>query len=72
MHQKVDDMDQINGIVDMHPLKRTFMPQMDNKKRYHEVQSVVSPNISKGQKPFIMFKDESFIRSTLAEAQFFA
>ena len=48
MHQKVDDMDQINGIVDMHPLKRTFMPQMDNKKRYHEVQSVVSPNFAKG------------------------
>ena len=26
LHQKVDDMDQIGGIIDMHPLKRTFMP----------------------------------------------
>ena len=40
-------MDQIKGIVDMQPLKRTFMPQMENKKRYHEVQRVVSPNIHK-------------------------
>ena len=53
----------------MHPLKRNFMPQMENRKRYHEVQNVVSPNPSKGQKPFSLFKEDSFFREILAENQ---
>ena len=53
----------------MHPLKRNFMPQMENRKRYHEVQNIVSPNPCKNQKPFTLFKDDSFMRDTLAEAQ---
>ena len=67
LHAKVDEMDHIQGIVDIVPLQRTFMPQMNNKKRYHEVQTVVSPNKAKGQKPFKMFKEESMIRQALAE-----
>ena len=34
---KVDDIEQIASVVDMHPLQRTHMPHMENKKRYLEV-----------------------------------
>ena len=37
LHAKVDEMDHIQGIVNINPLQRTFMPQMENKKRYQEV-----------------------------------
>ena len=71
LHQKIDDMDQIGGIVDIQPLKRTFMPQMANKKRYNQVQRVVSPNKLKGQKPVSLFKEDNFIRDTLKEINYY-
>lgn len=70
LNAKIDEMDQIEGVVNMNPLKRNYMPQMENKKRYYEVQKVVQPNEKKGQKPFKMFKEDAFIRETLAEAQY--
>lgn len=67
LHAKVDEMDQIGQAVNVGPQKRTWMPQMNNKKRYSEVQRVVSPNKEKGQKPFHMFREDAFVKNTLAE-----
>ena len=41
------------------------MPQMENKKRYTQVQQVISPD--KGLKGFTLFKEDAFIKETLAE-----
>ena len=37
LHAKVEEMDQVGCAVDLHPLKKGNLPQMENKKRYHEV-----------------------------------
>ena len=42
---------------------------MKNKKRYTEVQRVVSPKKEKGQKDFKMFKRATFLNEALAEAR---
>ena len=70
LHAKVDDIDMINSAVDLHPMQRgdKFMPQMQNKKRYAEVQRVVSPDVRKGQKSVELFKEDAFMKQTLAES----
>ena len=48
VNAKINDIDQIKGVVNVEPTKKTFMPQMENRKRYIEVQQAVSPIKEKG------------------------
>ena len=48
VNAKVSDIDQVQGVVDVNPTKKTYMPQMENRKRYIEVQRAVSPIKEKG------------------------
>ena len=57
VNAKINDIDQIKGVVNVEPTKKTFMPQMENRKRYIEVQQAVSPIKEKGQKAVHLYHE---------------
>ena len=48
LNAKIDKIDKIQGVVDVKMTKKSFIPHLENKKRYIEVQKAVSPIKEKG------------------------